>query len=142
MQQHIDLLSIARKVRLVGKEIKKHRDNNAKSLDITSNQADALTFIRDNPGCSITALKNNIGASHQAACGLADRLVAKGLVQFGTSDDARIKTVTLSPEGTKVLRRFYNAGIEDNAGLFEGLSDEEIRRLDCIMDKILKKLND
>ena len=57
MEQHTDLLSVARKVRVAGKELKKRRDRNAKVHGITSNQADALTFIRDNPGCSITVLR-------------------------------------------------------------------------------------
>lgn len=141
MEQHTDLLSVARKVRVAGKELKKRRDRNAKVHGITSNQADALTFIRDNPGCSITVLRDCISTSHQAACGLADRLVAKGLVEFGTFDDARVKTLTLTPEGTEMLRTFYSVGVEDSMGLFGDLSEEEIRRLDKIMDKILERMD-
>lgn len=141
MEQHTDLLSVARKVRVAGKELKKRRDRNAKVHGITSNQADALTFIRDNPGCSITVLRDCISTSHQAACGHADRLVAKGLVEFGTSDDARVKTLTLTPEGTEMLRTFYSVGVEDSMGLFGDLSEEEIRRLDKIMDKILERMD-
>ena len=141
MEQHTDLLSIARKVRVAGKELKKRRDRNAKVHGMTSNQADALTFIRDNPGCSITALKNCISTSHQAACGLADRLVTKGLVEFGTSDDARVKTLALTPEGAEMLQTFYSVGVEDSMELFGNLSEEEILILDRIMDKILERMD-
>lgn len=141
MSQHTDLLLVARKIRVAGKEIKKLRDQNAQRHGITSNQADALAFIRDNPGCSITVLKEEIGTSHQAACGLADRLISKGLVEAGTSDDARVKTLALSSNGEELLREFFSVGIEDNVQLFEGLSDEELAQLDKAMDRIIERLH-
>lgn len=136
-----DILELARKIRRTGKEIKRTRDRNASSLGITSNQTDALFFIDDHPECSVKDLTVVMGVSHQAACGIADRLGEKGLVVFGTNDDARVKTLSLSDSGEDIVSKLYEMGEERNSELFRALTEQERQTLGDLLDRILRDLD-
>lgn len=136
-----DVLELARKIRRTGKEIKRARDRNSSALGITSNQTDALFFIDDHPGCSVKDLTTVMGVSHQAACGIADRLGEKGLVVFGTNDDARVKTLSLSDAGEDVVSKLYEMGEEMNSELFKALTEQERKTLEDLLDRVLCDLD-
>ena len=74
-----DILAVARMLRIAGREVTRRRDAHAASLGLTSSQADALTFIREHPGCMIADLGAYSGSSHQAARTLVERLRESGI---------------------------------------------------------------
>lgn len=130
MPSDSEILETARMIRLAGREIARKRDANASSLGITSTQADALILVRDNPGCSITFLRDNLGTTHQASRALVDRMRLNGLVLVGThDDDARVRTVDLTDRGVRILDEFLRMGVEVNTTLFGTLDEEGFRHL-------------
>lgn len=136
-----DVLSIARMLRIAGREIMTKRNANAATLGMTSAQADALTFIREHPGCRIADLQCSLDASHQAARTMADRLRERGLIEVRVSDeDARARTLALTPEGVRLHDRFLSMGVEENSELLRGLDENEVRDLKEILRKLIDGL--
>lgn len=124
------ILGIARRLRIAGNGITRVKDRNASVVGLTSGQADALRYIAEHPGCRISDLRDHMGASHQAACGIADRLAAKGLVDAtASSTDGRAKSLTVSSAGRTVLERFLEMGVENNARVLNGLTEGELQML-------------
>lgn len=132
-----DILDTAKLIRLTGKEIARKRDSNASSLGLTSAQADALTFIEDNPGCSISDLSENMGATHQAARAIADRMRTNGLIDISVSEsDGRVRNLGLTHKGRMVLDEFLRMGVDVNRELFGNLSDAEMSELHRLLTSV------
>lgn len=137
-----DILTLSRMLRIAGREVHRRRDENAMTLGMTSVQADALSYIIANPGCKIADLRGPMGASHQAACGIVDRMREKGLVEISVSDrDARIRVIKATPEGHSIYNRFMDLGSKSNNCLMASLSDDERMDLHHILSKILSGLD-
>ena len=138
----IDILTLSRMLRIAGREVRKRKDENATTLGMTSTQADALTYIIANPGCKIADLREPMGTSHQAACGIVDRMREKGLVEISTSDrDARVRVIKATPEGHSTYEKFMDMGCVSNSSLMANISEDERRELYLILSKILSELN-
>lgn len=125
-----DVLAVARMLRIAGREITRRRDSHAASLGLTSSQADALTFIREHPGCMIADLQGRVGSSHQAARTLAERLRDRDLIEISASEkDARARVLNITPQGVLLHDRFLNMGAESMEPLRETFDDSELREL-------------
>lgn len=136
-----EVLEIARLLRLAGREVKKKRDANAASLGLTSSQADALGLIISNPGCSISDLRDGLGASHQAAAAMADRMREAGLIESRVSpDDARARSLWPTGRGSSVYREFVEMGVEVNGNLLDGIPDAEAERLREMLGTVVGNL--
>lgn len=133
-----DVLTLARVIRTAGREIKKARDKNASSLGITSDQADALAFVCNNPGCNVKDLMGCMETSHQAACGIAERLESKGLI--ASDQDGRVKHLEPTEAGKDTIRRFFELGERCNRDVFGSLTDEESQELERLMSEVLSNL--
>lgn len=137
------ILDIARKLRIVGNTVTRERDVNASRIGLTSGQADALYFIGRCGGCRIKDLRDHMGASHQAACGIADRLAAKGLVDIAVDeDDARAKRLALTSAGEESLKAYLGLGVSVNSRALNGLTEEELEALDDMLGRILANVGD
>lgn len=140
MQTDVDILILSRMLRIAGREVHRKRDENASTLGMTSIQADALTFIISNPGCRIADLCESMRTSHQAACGIVDRLREKGLIEVSVSrEDARVRTITITSEGYELYSKFMEMGRESNRELMSELTDAELSELYTILSKISGK---
>lgn len=139
---NIDILTLSRMLRIAGREVRKRKDENAMILGMTSTQADALTYIIANPDCRIADLCEPMGTSHQAACGIVDRMKEKGLVETSVSDrDARVRIIRATPKGHSTYERFMDMGCVSNNNLMANISEDERRELHLILSKILSGLN-
>ena len=91
---------IVRQFQRVGRLMMQGRDRDLEDLGLTSIQADALLFFDRYPNSQINGLRDHLDVSHQAACGLVDRMRTKGLLDVEVSgEDARARTVSLSKVG-------------------------------------------
>lgn len=142
MPDDAEILETVRLIRIIGRAVRTARDANAASLGLTSSHADALGFIRDNLGCTISDLMKHERTSHQAACGTVERMREAGLIEVRVADaDARARTLWATDKGRRVHDRFLELGVEVNRGILDGLTDAEtddLRRMLTIIDANLR----
>ncbi len=113
------------------------RDIDLKDLDLTSIQADALMFFDKHPHSQINGLRDHLSVSHQAACGLVDRMRSKGLLNVEVSDeDARARRVSLSMEGEKTCRELRKRGASAGHAAFDCLTEKEMSNLAETLNRI------
>lgn len=128
---------MVRQFQRVGRLMMQGRDRDLEDLGLTSIQADALLFFDRYPDSQINGLRDHLNVSHQAACGLVDRMKAKGLLDVEVSDeDARAKTVSLSEIGRRVCDDLKMKGSSAGHAAFDCLTSDEIDRLAETLDKI------
>lgn len=128
---------MVRQFQRVGRLMMQGRDRDLEDLGLTSIQADALLFFDRYPDSQINGLRDHLNVSHQAACGLVDRMKAKGLLDVEVSDeDARAKTVSLSEIGRRVCDDLKMKGSSAGHAAFDCLTSNEIDRLAETLDKI------
>lgn len=128
---------MVRQFQRVGRLMMQGRDRDLEDLGLTSIQADALLFFDRYPDSQINGLRDHLNVSHQAACGLVDRMKAKGLLDVEVSDeDARAKTVSLSEIGRRVCDDLKMKGSSAGHAAFDCLTSDEIDGLAETLDKI------
>ncbi len=128
---------MVRQFQRVGRLMMQGRDRDLEDLGLTSIQADALLFFDRYPHSQINGLRDHLNVSHQAACGLVDRMKTKGLLDVEVSgEDARAKTVSLSEIGHKVCDDLKMRGSSAGHAAFDCLTSDEIDRLAETLDKI------
>ena len=128
---------LIRQFQRVGRLMMQGRDRDLEDLGLTSIQADALQFFDRNPCSQINRLRDHLNVSHQAACGLVDRMKAKGLLDVEVSgEDARAKTVSLSKIGSRVCDDLKMRGSSAGHAAFDCLTSDEIESLAETLDKI------
>ena len=136
-----DILTVARMLRIAGREVTRRRDAHAASLGLTSSQADALTFIREHPGCMIADLGSYSGSSHQAARTLVERLRERELIEVSVSDrDARARVLEITPRGILLHDRFLAMGAESFGNIRESFDEGEVRDLKDTLEKLMALL--
>ncbi len=134
-------LHMIRKLRVTGRKVTNNRDLDLKELDLTSNQADALVFFEKNPRSQITDLRDCLNISHQAACGLVDRMKTKGYLDVSVSEeDARAKEISLSASGMEKCAVLNAMGSVAGHCALKGFSKEEIQELSRMLDAVLENL--
>jgi DNA-binding MarR family transcriptional regulator len=79
----------------------------ATKLDVSA--VAALTTLLDRPGLTLRQLSQVLGITHSGAVRLADRLATRGLLERGTSADARQSPVSLTPTGRRAARTALRA---------------------------------
>ena len=128
---------MVRQFQRVGRLMMQGRDRDLEDLGLTSIQADALLFFDRYPNSQINGLRDHLNVSHQAACGLVDRMKTKGLLDVEVSgEDARAKTVSLSEIGHKVCDDLKMKGSSAGHAAFDCLTSDEIDGLAETLDKI------
>lgn len=136
-----EYLDVARKINRVGRKMNVGRGRDLESVGLTSNQADAIGFFIRNPGSQISDLRDWLDISHQAACGLVDRMKAKGLLIVTTSDsDARARDIRVSPEGERLFVQIGILGTRAGERVMKGISEEDVHRLADLLDRMLENL--
>lgn len=65
------------------------------------------------------------------------RLIARNLVERATSDrDRRLSVLSLSAAGQSIYREVVPLALDAEANLLKGLSKQELRQLDRLLDKL------
>ncbi len=128
---------IERKILHIGNHVIAVRNRDLRGFGLTSSQSEALLFIARNEGTSIVALKRHLGVSHQAVQKTVGRLRERGLVRVAVSeDDARVKSVTLLPEGARLCEELKKAGAMSGHSIMSRLDEGERRRLLELLSKL------
>jgi DNA-binding MarR family transcriptional regulator len=101
-----DPLAVANRLRPVLLRLARELRRESEDLGVTSRQVTLLWLIRSRPGLSLRELAAEERISAPALSGHVDRLVKAGLVErVREVDDRRRVGLTLTEEGTRLLRR-------------------------------------
>jgi len=93
---------------------------------------------RDHAG--VTDLGEHLGVSSAAASQMLEHLVEEGLIQrLEDPDDRRMKKITLTEEGTRVMKESVSARLDWIDALEESLSEKEKEQITKAMQLIIEK---
>ncbi|WP_436648726.1 MarR family winged helix-turn-helix transcriptional regulator [Lactiplantibacillus plantarum] len=117
---------VARQVLILARQIKRRRNQHLRTVGLTTEQADALTFFTDQPGRTVTAFKTYQEITHQTARMIVQRLQTRGYVQLVVSTtDARAKQVVVTPSGRAKCEQLRQHGWQTSAQMFAHLDAEQ-----------------
>lgn len=117
---------VARQVLILARQIKRRRNQHLRTMGLTTEQADALTFFTDQPGRTVTAFKTYQEITHQTARMIVQRLQTRGYVQLVVSPtDARAKQVVVTPSGRAKREQLRQHGWQTSAQMFAHLDAEQ-----------------
>lgn len=117
---------VARQVLILARQIKQRRNQHLRTVGLTTEQADALTFFTDQPGRTVTAFKTYQEITHQTARMIVQRLQTRGYVQLVVSPtDARAKQVVVTPSGRAKREQLRQHGWQTSAQMFAHLDAEQ-----------------
>ncbi|MEN2303480.1 MarR family winged helix-turn-helix transcriptional regulator [Lactiplantibacillus plantarum] len=117
---------VARQVLILARQIKRRRNQHLRTVGLTTEQADALTFFTDQPGRTVTAFKTYQEITHQTARMIVQRLQTRGYVQLVVSPtDARAKQVVVTPSGRAKREQLRQHGCQTSAQMFAHLDAEQ-----------------
>ena len=92
----------------------------------TASQKDIATALDVSPACVARTLK---------------ALSAAGLIDKSEGADGRCRAIGILPEGQQLIDRSVKTFRQINAEMFEGISDEELRCLTGLLDRIHRSLS-
>ncbi|KZU32886.1 transcription regulator [Lactiplantibacillus plantarum] len=117
---------VARQVLILARQIKRRRNQHLRTVGLTTEQADALTFFTDQPGRTVTAFKTYQEITHQTARMIVQRLQTRGYVKLVVSTtDARAKQVVVTPSGRAKREQLRQHGWQTSAQMFAHLDAEQ-----------------
>ena len=117
---------VARQVLILARQIKRRRNQHLRTVGLTTEQADALTFFTDQPGRTVTAFKTYQEITHQTARMIVQRLQTRGYVQLVVSPtDARAKQVVVTPSGRAKREQLRQHGWQTSARMFAHLDADQ-----------------
>ncbi|MCT1241966.1 MarR family winged helix-turn-helix transcriptional regulator [Lactiplantibacillus plantarum] len=117
---------VARQVLILARQIKRRRNQHLRTVGLTTEQADALTFFTDQQGRTVTAFKTYQEITHQTARMIVQRLQTRGYVQLVVSPtDARAKQVVVTPSGRAKREQLRQHGWQTSAQMFAHLDAEQ-----------------
>ena len=112
-------------------------------FDLTSVQFAALMAIRSHPKIDATRLSTLIAFDRSTLGDVLERLEKKGwVVRSASTHDKRIKVLSLSKEGAKVLKRVMPAVRRTQYRLLEPLAPEDRQTIVRLLSKIADIHND
>ncbi|WP_308200392.1 MarR family winged helix-turn-helix transcriptional regulator [Lactiplantibacillus paraplantarum] len=117
---------VARQVLVLARQIKRRRNQHLRTVGLTTEQADALTFFTDQPGRTVTAFKTYQEITHQTARMIVQRLQTRRYVQLVVSPtDARAKQVVVTPSGHAKREQLRQHGWQTSARMFAHLDADQ-----------------
>ncbi len=104
---------------------------------ITRIQWIALYYIQTYSSISQRELSQRMRISDSSAGRLIDRLQRDGLVKRVPSPtDRRVTLLELTVEGDRTISELFHVGVEFNDEIMEGISEEEIRVFQRVLEKM------
>jgi len=82
----------------------------SKQSGLSMSQLGALFRLHRSGFCGVSNIGDHLGVTHAAASQMVDRLVQQGLLERAEDlDDRRVKKITLSPKGRKLVEESSEA---------------------------------
>lgn len=102
-----------------------------RAIPLTVPQLRTLSFIERNPACTLGLVAAHLGIGLPSASASVSRLAGKGLLEMNTPpDDRRSTALSLTPEGTQLVRQARALAKERISLRLKALSTDELRQLE------------
>ena len=88
----------------LGNAVTYYRNLKMESIDLTSQQSDALIATLRNPGITASQLKEHLGLSQSTVAGIISRLETKGLIEKVSDQEDGRKTILMPTENGLALK--------------------------------------
>ncbi|MEE2995537.1 MAG: MarR family transcriptional regulator [Pseudomonadota bacterium] len=121
----------------VSRMIRTVYDRRVEPMGLTRAQWRVMTRLNRMESCSQTELATALEIEKPTLGKLIERLEAKGWVErWPDPDDARSKIVCLTSEASPILQKMHSEAEEVVAGIFAGVSVEDVKRLNATLNQI------
>lgn len=125
----------------LGNAVTYYRNLKMESIDLTSQQSDALIATLRNPGITASQLKEHLGLSQSTVAGIISRLESKGLIQkTSAQEDARKAILEPTLEGVALAEPLKEIALDTQQFLVDGMSEAEqaefVRLLGIALDNM------
>jgi DNA-binding MarR family transcriptional regulator len=111
------------------------------TADMTVAQLRVLLLLHTDGPCRMSIIAQTLGTTLSTATGTVDILVKKGLVvRKDDPQDRRLVICELSPQGQEVMNRMWEIGQQQLAKLMQGLSTEELKKVEEVAAILLKNV--
>lgn len=136
-----DPLTVANQLRPVLLRLARELRKETETLGVTARQVTLLWLIRTNPGLSLRELAAEEGISAPALSGYVDRLERAGLIErVRDPDDRRRVGLTLTEEGSRLLKRVRARRTTWLAERLRELEPEEIATVEAAIEPLMRLL--
>lgn len=144
MKENKNYITASKLLRL-GNAIAWYKNQNMKSMNLTSTQSEAIQYILKNKGKDrITAadLMENLELSQSTVAGILRRLEQKNLIKCSTApNDKRFNLITVTSEGLKLEEELQKTAVETENIILSGMSDNEQKEFNRLLQIALDNIN-
>ncbi|HUP32482.1 MAG TPA: MarR family transcriptional regulator [Gaiellaceae bacterium] len=136
-----DPLTVANELRPVLLRLARELRKETEQIGVTSRQVTLLWLVREHPGLSLRELAAEERISAPALSGHVDRLEQAGLLErVRDEQDRRRVGLTLTEEGTGLLRRVRSRRTTWLADRLRGLEDADVAAIERAIEPLGKLL--
>ena len=128
---------VALQMTILARQMRKHFDEAIAELGVTRSQWTVIAVLSTRPGATQRIIAQALEISEASAGRLVDRLIAEGMVERkAKEDDRRAHAVYLTPKGQQLTGKLGEAATISEEATFAGFSDEELRQMNAMLDRI------
>ena len=135
---------IGKRIHIVSNQIKRRMDKEMSKYGLTHSQNIILTYLARNRHRDIFQrdIEEEFDIRRSSVSSILTHLEDKGYVsRQSVSYDARLKKLTITPEGLDTVDKIYSVAINFEREVENVLSEEEINSLFSILDKLSEIAN-
>jgi DNA-binding MarR family transcriptional regulator len=133
--------AIGRKLTVISRQLWQQFDQNVQSSGVSRAKWGLIAAVSRSPGATQRAIANMLQVTEVTAGRMVDRLCEDGLLERRENpQDRRGYCVYLTPAARPVLDRIGAAAAIYEAQAFAGLSDDDLARLETLLDTIARNI--
>lgn len=138
-------MDLGLKIKKINDLLEKNANQMLQKQDLTYSQHHVLIYLRrqENYTARLKELEKHFNVAQATMAGIVVRLESKGLVESSVlPEDRRVKVLTLTESGEKLLHESYMMMKEGEAKLISDLGEQETEELNRLLDMILKTIQE
>jgi DNA-binding MarR family transcriptional regulator len=133
--------AIGRKLTVISRQLWQQFDQNVQSSGVSRAKWGLIAAVSRSPGATQRAIANMLQVTEVTAGRMVDRLCEDGLLERRENpQDRRGYCVYLTPAARPLLDRIGAAATIYEAQAFAGLSDDDLVRLEALLDTIARNI--
>lgn len=137
---------ILRRVWKLGNALVKYRNESLKDQDLTSVQAEVISFIlknKDKDEINLLDVQRHLALTHPTVIGIAKRLEEKSFIKREQSKtDARYTSLKLTKKGLEFRNVLSKKAAENEELLLQGMKDDERKEFNRLLGIALKNMTE